>query len=75
MCSSDLYATLTPLLLDYELWIDDNALIIRDKNNKKEFPSRVYQTIVSAGLSPDAIEINEKTVRNAYQELLRQHDL
>ena len=70
-----IYATLTPLLLDYELWIDDNALIIRDKNNKKEFPSRVYQTIVSAGLSPDAIEINEKTVRNAYQELLRQHDL
>lgn len=70
-----IYDVLAPLLLDYELYFQNDILVVRDPNNKKESPSFVYKTMVGAGLSPLTMLINEKTVKNACEELLRHHDL
>lgn len=66
---------LTLLLPGYELVFKDDSLLISRKDSEVSDHSAIYKKIVESGFTPDSIEINPKTVQNAYEELMRQHDL
>jgi len=66
---------LAVLLPKYKLSIVDNRLLISDhQETSPELPS-IYKKIAKAGLTPQQIEINLKTMQNAYREVARQYDL
>ena len=63
------------LLPDYKLDTKDDSLMISSKGSEASDPSAIYKIIIESGFTPDSIEINPKTVQNAYEELMLQHDL
>ncbi len=65
---------LAPILTDCVLQEKDDALLIKADGETGE-PQHIYRKIAKAGIVPQDMRINEKTVDNAYEELVRQHDL
>ncbi|WP_088228296.1 hypothetical protein [Desulfosporosinus sp. FKB] len=66
---------LTLLLPGYELDVKGGSLMISRKTSEVSDHGIIYKKIIESGFTPDSIEINSKTVQNAYEELIRQHDL
>lgn len=66
---------LSSLLPGYRLSTTDDILMISNKGAEGSDPATIYKKIIESGFAPDSIEINPKTVQNAYEELMRQHDL
>jgi len=66
---------LAMLLPDYKLVTKDDSLMISNKGSEASDPSTIYKKIVESGFTPDSIKINPKTVQNAYEEIMLQHDL
>lgn len=66
---------LIPLLPYHKLYIKNNNLLISSMGKETCDPGYIYKTIAEAGIVPDYIEINPKTVHNAYEEIVLQHDL
>ncbi|EHQ89293.1 hypothetical protein [Desulfosporosinus youngiae] len=66
---------LVELLPAYELGIKGDSLLISNKGLQGSDPGTIYKNILESGFTPDSMEINPKTVQNAYEELMRQHDL
>ena len=66
---------LATLLASYQLDSKGDSLIISRKTSEASDHSSIYKKIIESGLTPNSIEINPKTVQNAYEELMRQHDL
>ncbi len=65
------------LLPQHTLSIVGNSLLVsdyRDASASSELPS-IYKKIAETGLTPQQIEINPKTVQNAYREVARRYDL
>ncbi|WP_139024306.1 hypothetical protein [Desulfosporosinus sp. OT] len=63
------------LLPDYKLDSKDESLLISSKDSEASDHGAIYKKIVESGFTPDSMEINPKTVQNAYEELMRQDDL
>ncbi|MBC2725415.1 hypothetical protein [Desulfosporosinus sp.] len=66
---------LSILLPGYKLDIEDDNLMISSIGLKVSDPSSIFRIILESGFTPESIEINPKTVQNAYEEIMRQHDL
>lgn len=66
---------LAGLLPGYMLVSKADCLLIGRNDTEVTDYSAIYKKIIEAGFTPDSIEINPKTVQNAYEELMRQHDL
>lgn len=64
---------LAPALHGCVLTEKDGSLLITPPDNYP--PRHIYEKIVEVGTIPLSLRINEKTVGNAYEELMRQHDL
>lgn len=71
----DIKEKLAQQLPDYKYVLKENTLEISKGGREESDPRVIYSKILESGLIPDSIEINPKTVANAYEELLRQHDL
>ena len=65
---------LTPILVGCELTEKDGRLLVMVRGDEVP-PLKIYQRVVAAGIAPRCIRVNEKTVDNAYEELMRRHDL
>ncbi|KUO61393.1 MAG: hypothetical protein APF84_08795 [Gracilibacter sp. BRH_c7a] len=63
------------LLPDHKLSIKNNRLMISRSGSAESDPGMIYQMITSFGWIPERLEVNPKTVQNAYEELIQQHDL
>ncbi|TGE35763.1 hypothetical protein E4K67_23665 [Desulfosporosinus fructosivorans] len=59
----------------YKLVAKDDSLLISSLGSEAIDHGAIYKKILESGFTPDSIEINPKTVQNAYEELMRQHDL
>lgn len=66
---------LAPLLPDCRLSVKDGSLLISRGEEKLQDTAHIYRKILEAGFTPEYVEINPKTVRNAYEELILEHDL
>lgn len=66
---------LAALLPGYTLSIKNGVLIISNCGKEESDPGYIYKKIAEADFAPDYMEINRKTVQNAYEELVFQHDL
>ncbi len=66
---------LAPLLPDYKLSIKEDSLLISSLGEEEGDPGSIYKKIAEAGIVPDYMEINPKTVYNAYEEIILRHDL
>ncbi len=71
---SELAERLSPMLPGYALQFSDNSLLILNRSGSDP-EGFVHKKIIESGILPESIEINPKTVQNAYRELLRQNDL
>ncbi len=72
---SQIKQRLAVLLPQHTLSIVDNNLLVSDyQDTNLQLPS-IYKKIVAAGLTPQQVEINPKTVQNAYGEVARRYDL
>lgn len=71
---SELAERLSPMLPGYVLQFGDNSLHILNRSGSDP-EGFIHKKIIESGILPESIEINPKTVRNAYKELLRQNDL
>lgn len=65
---------LAPVLTGYVLIEKDTTLHIKAAGDENS-PRCIYQTILDTGIVPRCMRVNEKTVRNAYEELILLHDL
>lgn len=59
----------------YKLVSKEDSLMISREGSEAIDHGAIYKKIIESGFTPDSIEINPKTVQNAYEELMRQHDL
>ncbi|MDQ7095408.1 hypothetical protein REC12_17595 [Desulfosporosinus sp. PR] len=66
---------LTGLLPGCRLVRKNDSLLISHQDSEVIDYGHIYKTIVDAGFAPESIAINPKTVQNAYEELIGQHDL
>jgi len=66
---------LLPLLPDHRLSVKEGSLLIGSLGEETGDPGYIYKKIAEAGIVPDYMEINPKTVHNAYEEIVLQHDL
>jgi len=72
------YAMMEKLAIElpgHKLVTKDDSLMISSKSSEASDHGAIYRKIVESGFTPDSIEINPKTVQNAYEELMLQHDL
>lgn len=73
--ASQMVALLNLLLPQHRFsLVNDHLLVCQDGATRSD-PFPVYKQITEAGLAPQAIKINPKTVQNAYREIDRQYDL
>lgn len=70
-----LHEMLLPLLPDHELVIKDESLLIRTKHSRPDDPVYIYSKISEAGIYPEYIEVNQKTVTNAIEEIFAEYDI
>ncbi len=66
---------LAPLLPGYKLTIKDGSLFVGSRNGDAGGSAYIYGKLAEAGVIPEQIEINPKTVRNGYEELILHYDL
>lgn len=66
---------LAPLFSDCVLSIKDDSLLISSYGEEACDPGHIYKKIAEAGFTPGYMEINPKTVGNAYEEIVLGHDL
>ncbi len=66
---------LSVLLPGHKLSIKDGKLLIGSLAGKEKKTGYIYKKILETGFVPEYIETNPKTVQNAYEELVLQHDL
>ncbi|SDG96145.1 hypothetical protein [Desulfosporosinus hippei] len=66
---------LNRLLPGYNLVMKEDSLFIRSEGPGLNEPGEIHKKIIESGFIPDSIEINPKTVENAYEELILKHDL
>lgn len=66
---------LVPLFPDHKLSLKDDSLLISSLGEEACDPGYIYKKIAEAGIVPDYMEINPKTVHNAYEEIVLQYDL
>lgn len=59
----------------YDFDICDEILTIRNRTAKPCDAKILYEKIISFGYTPERMKVNMKTVKNAYEELVRQYDL
>ena len=65
---------LAPVLVGCGLAEKDGRLQVMVRDEAVS-PLEIYQRIAAAGIAPRGMRVNEKTVDNAYEELMRRHDL
>jgi ABC-2 type transport system ATP-binding protein len=70
-----LQAQLTPLLAEYKLTVREDSLLISSLEDTACDPASIYKKIAEAGIVPEYMEVNPKTVYNAYEEIVLRHDL
>lgn len=58
-----------------KLRLQDNRLLVLPKENEAVTAQQIYEAITGAGLAPDQMERNPKTLKNAFEELVARHDL
>lgn len=68
-------AQLASLLPECKLTVKDDRLFISSKEGGGCDPGYIYKKIAEAGMIPEHMEINPKTVHNAYEEIVLRHDL
>lgn len=73
--ASPLREKLALLLHDYELSLSGECLTISDSGANRTDPLYLYEKIIGEGFAPRHIQINPKTVKNAYEEINRRYDL
>ncbi|NLI94085.1 MAG: hypothetical protein GX434_18370 [Peptococcaceae bacterium] len=66
--------SLTPLLPGYQLSIKNDTLMISGSPERND-PELIYKKVLESGFIPELMEMNPKTVQNAYEELILEHDL
>ncbi len=66
---------LTPLLMECKLSVKNDRLFISSKDGEDCDPGSIYKKIAEAGIVPEHMETNPKTVHNAYEEIVLRHDL
>ena len=66
---------LKTMLPCYQYDIKGDNLIVSARQATKENPELVCKKIVETGFIPERIEVNFKNVKNAYEEIIRNHDL
>ncbi len=71
----DLRNKLSVLLPEHKLSVRDNALLISSGGENSRKAGDIFRIIAGAGFVPESIEVNPKTVNNAYEEIVLQHDL
>ncbi len=64
---------LEPVLANCTLAEKDGSLLIKAEGEAA--PSRIFRQIAEAGVVPRSVQVNEKTVGNAYEELIQKSDL
>ncbi|PKM52565.1 MAG: hypothetical protein CVV02_00060 [Firmicutes bacterium HGW-Firmicutes-7] len=60
---------------EYKISIKSDSLLINRLNEEIYDPLSIYKKIIEMGIVPDYMEINPKTVSNAYEEIIVEHDL
>ncbi len=65
---------LTTVLAGCDLEEKEGRLLVTVRGGEVT-PLEIYQRITAAGIAPRGLRVNEKTVDNAYEELMRRHDL
>jgi ABC-2 type transport system ATP-binding protein len=68
-------AELAPLLPAHRLSVAGDSLLISDRGEADSDPLPIYEHITGLGIAPQCIEVNPKTVQNAYEEIDRRYDL
>lgn len=58
-----------------ELRLQGNRLLVLPKETEPVTAQQIYEAVTGAGLAPDRMERNPKTLKNAFEELVAQHDL
>jgi ABC-2 type transport system ATP-binding protein len=71
----ELKARLSVLLPEHILTVKNDMLLISGTSKNSENLRYIYKVIAGADLVPGSIEVNPKTVSNAYEEIVLQHDL
>ena len=66
---------LTPLLPGFRLTVRDGCLLIGGGSLRDGGSGYIYRKLAEAGVLPEHVQINPKTVCNAYEELFLQYDL
>lgn len=64
---------LEPVLANCTLAEKDGSLLIKAEGEAA--PSRIFRQIAETGVVPRSVQVNEKTVGNAYEELIQKSDL
>jgi ABC-2 type transport system ATP-binding protein len=72
---SPMMEKLAILLPGCKLSIKDDSLLISNCGKEVSDPGYICKKILEADFLPDQMEIHPKTVQNAYEELVFQHDL
>lgn len=70
-----LQAQLSPLLTEYKVAVKEDSLHISSLEDTACDPAFIYKKIAEAGIVPEHMEVNSKTVHNAYEEIVLRHDL
>lgn len=72
----EIYNKLAPLLPEYYLKIIDNStMTISNYLDDEQDATLLYNKLIEAGITPESVRINSKTVQNAYEEMMRRYDL
>lgn len=66
---------LAPVLAGFTLTVKNDSLLISYYGEGEADPGLIYRKIAGSGLVPEQLQINRKNVQNAYEELMRRHDL
>lgn len=66
---------IAPLLPGHKLTGKENSLLISRSSSTVDDPGTIYRKILDSGWIPEHLAVNPKTVQNAYEELMLQHDL
>lgn len=66
---------LLPLLAGHKLTIKDGSLLISTEDSRPDSPAYIFSKISEAGIFPEYMHINPKTVSNALEEIFARYDL
>jgi ABC-2 type transport system ATP-binding protein len=66
---------LLPKLPGYALELKESCLLILNRTGRKDAEGLIHEKILETGIIPESMELNPGTIRGAYEELLRLHDI